>query len=123
MKRLATPCVATTTHWGEQVALTGAVLLARAGEAASQGQGVPRLGVQAGARQATQDPARCGTWSTLSVPCNEGSRLRAKVLRLSSQRQLTTAWKHHVDSTTALQLCLPAAAPPSLLPPSSYGSH
>ncbi|GFH18480.1 hypothetical protein HaLaN_15296 [Haematococcus lacustris] len=31
-------------HWGEQVASTGAVLLARAGSSASQGQGVPGLG-------------------------------------------------------------------------------
>ncbi|GFH19824.1 hypothetical protein HaLaN_16844 [Haematococcus lacustris] len=44
-------------HWGEQVASAGAVLLARAGEAASQGQGVPRPGVQAAARQATQGAA------------------------------------------------------------------
>ncbi|GFH21522.1 uncharacterized protein HaLaN_18845 [Haematococcus lacustris] len=48
-------------HWGEQVAPTGAVLLARAGEAASQGQRVPWPGLQTGARQATQDPACCGT--------------------------------------------------------------
>ncbi|GFH16148.1 hypothetical protein HaLaN_12517 [Haematococcus lacustris] len=51
-------------HWGEQVAPTGAVLVAKAGEAARQGQGVPRPGLQAAARQATQGPAaaaRCGT--------------------------------------------------------------
>ncbi|GFH27168.1 hypothetical protein HaLaN_25444 [Haematococcus lacustris] len=44
-------------HWGEQVAAAGAVLLARAGEAASQGQGVSWPGLQAAARQATTGPA------------------------------------------------------------------
>ncbi|GFH07266.1 hypothetical protein HaLaN_02047 [Haematococcus lacustris] len=44
----------------EQVAATGAVLVARAGSAASQGQGVPWPGLQAAARQATQVPACCG---------------------------------------------------------------
>ncbi|GFH13394.1 hypothetical protein HaLaN_09270 [Haematococcus lacustris] len=51
-------------HWGEQVAATGAVLLARPGSSASQGQGVPWLGVQAAARPLTQGPAAaacCGT--------------------------------------------------------------
>ncbi|KAJ9528977.1 hypothetical protein QJQ45_000542 [Haematococcus lacustris] len=33
------------THWGEQVAAAGAVLVARAGKAVSQGQGVPWPGV------------------------------------------------------------------------------
>ncbi|KAJ9532255.1 hypothetical protein QJQ45_005438 [Haematococcus lacustris] len=44
-------------HWGEQVAPTGAVLVARPGSSAGQGQGVPRPGLQAAARQATQGPA------------------------------------------------------------------
>ncbi|GFH09778.1 hypothetical protein HaLaN_04987 [Haematococcus lacustris] len=44
-------------HWGEQVAAVGAVLVARAGEAASQGQGVPWPGLQAVARQASPGPA------------------------------------------------------------------
>ncbi|GFH08888.1 hypothetical protein HaLaN_03927 [Haematococcus lacustris] len=48
-------------HRGEQVAPTGAVLVASAGKAARQGQGVPRPGLQVAARQATKDPARCGT--------------------------------------------------------------
>ncbi|GFH21360.1 hypothetical protein HaLaN_18649 [Haematococcus lacustris] len=50
-------------RWGEQVAAAGAVLVARAGPAASQGQGVPWPGVQASARQATarQGRAYCGT--------------------------------------------------------------
>ncbi|GFH17208.1 hypothetical protein HaLaN_13788 [Haematococcus lacustris] len=37
-------------HWGEQVASTGAVLLARPESFASQGQGVPWFGLQAAAR-------------------------------------------------------------------------
>ncbi|GFH16557.1 hypothetical protein HaLaN_12996 [Haematococcus lacustris] len=41
-------------HWGEQVAPAGAVILARPDSSTSQGQGVPRPGLQAGARQATQ---------------------------------------------------------------------
>ncbi|GFH30865.1 uncharacterized protein HaLaN_29794, partial [Haematococcus lacustris] len=44
-------------QWGEQMAATGAVLVARAGSSASQGQGVPWPGLQAAARQATQGPA------------------------------------------------------------------
>ncbi|GFH09966.1 hypothetical protein HaLaN_05201 [Haematococcus lacustris] len=40
-------------HWGEQVAAAGAVLLARPGSAASQGQGVPWPGLQVAARQAS----------------------------------------------------------------------
>ncbi|GFH32295.1 hypothetical protein HaLaN_31492 [Haematococcus lacustris] len=44
-------------YWGEQVAAAGAVLLARPGSTASQGQGVIWPGLQVAARRATQGPA------------------------------------------------------------------
>ncbi|KAJ9524538.1 hypothetical protein QJQ45_024108, partial [Haematococcus lacustris] len=45
-------------HRGEQVAPAGAVLLERPGSSASQGQGVPKPGLQAAARQASQGPGQ-----------------------------------------------------------------
>ncbi|GFH14154.1 hypothetical protein HaLaN_10152 [Haematococcus lacustris] len=49
------------------VAAAGAVLLARPGSAASQGQGVPWPGLQAAARQATQGPAAAAAcWGTVT---------------------------------------------------------
>ncbi|GFH11844.1 hypothetical protein HaLaN_07414, partial [Haematococcus lacustris] len=55
-------------HWGEQVAPAGAVLVAKAGSSASQGQGVPWPGLQAAARQATQGLAAACFCTVVCAP-------------------------------------------------------
>ncbi|GFH06961.1 hypothetical protein HaLaN_01689 [Haematococcus lacustris] len=51
---------------GEQVAPTRAVLVARPGSSASQGQGVPKATLQAAVRPATQGPAAAAArWGTV----------------------------------------------------------
>ncbi|KAJ9525606.1 hypothetical protein QJQ45_003373 [Haematococcus lacustris] len=61
----------------EQMAPAGAVLLAGPGNTASQRQGVPRPGLQARARQATQCPATAAAAAQECVPCFELSSVHA----------------------------------------------
>ncbi|GFH26117.1 hypothetical protein HaLaN_24211 [Haematococcus lacustris] len=58
-------CQSQASPTARQVAPIGAVLLARAGSSASQGQGVPWPGVQAAARQATQGPGAAACYGTV----------------------------------------------------------
>ncbi|KAJ9521674.1 hypothetical protein QJQ45_015266 [Haematococcus lacustris] len=115
-------CAEHAAHWGGQVAPTGAVLVARAAEASSQGQGVPGARLQAAARPATRGP------SAAAACCGKVVCAPFELFSAYNQRMFVTPNPDHspVTGLTTVQLTamggqdtareapapLPACAPP-----------